>query len=177
MKTLSTQLENAVQVAVTKPAYLIEIQTSPVVRLSTNGDVTWNSQLWSAVSDIRVSSLHYDGTARQQVNLEIADQDGQYTTLFLSQNINSQGLKIWATDQGALATDINTNAVLVFDGAIGRLQFSDMPAWVTIEGVSFHTGILYAPRRMIGRETGFNHLIPSGTTIQAGATTIKLERR
>ena len=62
MPTLSNPTLAALGLTVTRPGFLIQIEYSTILRLSTIGDVSWGGLLWAA-ADIRVSGLGQDGSA------------------------------------------------------------------------------------------------------------------
>lgn len=179
MKVTATVLNTVTASTGTQPGYLIEIQMSPVLRLSTLGDVQYSGQTYSGVTKIDVSGINQDGSGGGSGTVTITDPTDTFATLFLGSSITAVPVRIYATDRGVfdeLSTDPNL-AVLVFSGSIGGIEIHEPSASITLELISFQSGILHAPRRTIGPETGFTRLIPTGTEIKIGSDTYRLERK
>lgn len=172
MRTLTPATTSATDATVTQPLYLIEIGFSPALRLSTRGDVAWNSLSWSGGEAIDVSSLDADGSGRQSGTVQIGNLDDYVGTLVLSQGVADRPVKIWKADGAAL--DV-ADPVLVFDGVIQSADVDTSRVSLSLAGSG--TRSAFAPRRVIGAASGFNFLLPAGTKIKIGATTYTLERQ
>lgn len=172
MRTLTPATTSATDATVTQPLYLIEIGFSPALRLSTRGDVTWNSLSWSGGEAIDVSSLDADGSGRQSGTVQIGNLDDYVGTLVLSQGVADRPVKIWKADGAAL--DV-ADPVLVFDGVAQGADVDTSRVSLSLAGSG--TRSAFVPSRVIGAASGFNFLLPAGTKIKIGATTYTLERQ
>ena len=171
MRTRTPATSSAADAAVTQPLYLIEIGFTPALRLSTRGDVTWNSLSWSGGEAIDVSSLDADGSGRQSGTVQIGNLDDYVGTLVLGQGVADRPVKVWKAD--GVALDV-ADPVLVFDGVAQGADVDTSRVSLSLAGSG--TRSAYAPRRVIGPAAGFNFLLPAGTKIRIGADTYTLER-
>jgi hypothetical protein len=172
MRVLTTQTQEATSAPVTQPIYLVEIDFSPKIRLSTNGDVTWGGHEWSGGQIVVVSNLGSDGGGATRATLQIGNLDGAIGTLTLGQGINDKAVRIFAGDKSALGPD---DLELVFVGVVRSADVDEKRVSMRLEPQNVKT--MMAPRRFIGPESGFTKLMPAGTKITIGSTTYTLERR
>lgn len=172
MRTLSSAAQTAMAARVTRPIYLVEIAFAPVSRLSTAGDVTWNSLAWSGAQWVEVSGLSSDGSGVQRAQLAIGNVDLVFGSLVLGQGVADRAVTIWGGDAAALATG---DPVLVFVGAIASAEVSEQRVTLALSSIGARTQ--FSPRRFINASAGFNTLIAAGTQIRMGTQTYILERR
>ncbi|MDD5385345.1 MAG: hypothetical protein PHG89_10760 [Gallionella sp.] len=170
-RTLTTATSAATAQTVTTPAFLVEIDFSTVIRLSTRNDQTWNSLTWTGGRIGKISGLQWDGKGQQTGTIEIINSDLAYSALVLNEGVADRPVKIWKFygDNPALL-----DPVAVFDGVADEADIG--PDAVRITLVSSKTSALYAPRRFIGPAIGFNHLRPAGSRDTWGGQTYILER-
>ena len=173
MRGLTSATQVATSAIVTQPIYLVEIAFSPVIRLSTLGDVEWNGQMWSGGQAIVVSGLSSDGRGGLSASLQVGNSDGAIGAIALGQGIADRSVKIWAGDAAALSAPEDME--LVFVGAVRSADVDENRASFRLEAQGTRT--MRVPRRVIGPESGFNYLIPAGSKMTIGTTTYTLERR
>lgn len=172
MRTLTEPTASATGATVTQPLYLIEIGFSPALRLSTRGDVTWNSVIWSGGELVAVSGLQSDGSGRQSGTIQVGNLDDYLGTLVLGQGVADRACKLWKADGAALAA---SDPVLVFDGVIARADVDVSRVSLILAGAGSRAA--FVPSRVIGPAAGFSVLTPAGTQIRIGTSTYTLERQ
>lgn len=155
---------------VTKPLYLVEINWSPVSRLSTLGDRVWAGHNWSGIARISVEGLRADAAASQSARLTLGNVDLAFGALVLSR-VDDAAVRIWSAHADALA---DADPLLVFDGVIDSAEIDDKDVRLTLVGQRTRTAS--SPRLTIGPDAGFTVLLAPGTRIVAGSQTFVLER-
>lgn len=169
MRTLNGTLITELGLTITRPGYLVEIGFSTTLRLSTLGDISYNGYTWVS-SDIKVSGLKRDERGNQAGSLSIGNADLAFGALLLNEGIADKSVKVWSVWAGA-----PSYAQLEFDG-IG--DDADMVGLrVSVKLATDARRYAYSPRRFIAPATGFNVLLPAGTKMAIGGTSIVLERR
>lgn len=153
---------------VTRPLYLVEISWpgAPISRLSTGGDTLWRGSTWSGASRVEVSGLGAGKGAR----LVLGNVDGAFGALAAG-DVADAPVRIWEGHADALA---DSDPRFAFEGVVDSVEIADDA--VTLGLVAEGTRTQFAPRRIIGPETGFNVLLPAGTRMSFGGRTVVLER-
>lgn len=171
MRTLSAPTDTATQATITTPAYFVRLGFSTVVRLSSRGDQSWDSQTWTGGRLGKIGGLSWDGKGGQRGTLEIINTDIVYSALVLNEGVADRTAEIWKFygDNPALS-----DPVKVFDGVMDEADIGADFVRITLIGENART--LYSPRRFIGPATGFNHLSPAGRKITWGGQPIELKR-
>jgi hypothetical protein len=155
----------------TTPAFLVEMDFSTTLRLSSRGDQAWNGYTWTGGRLFSVSGLKWDGKGQQSGALAIINSDLAYSALILNEGVADRRIRIWKFyGDNPAASD----PVEVFYGVGDESDLSD-PDMVRISLVGDNTGTINAPVRFIGPGTGFNHITPAGTRITWGGQTYTLE--
>jgi|JI102314A2RNA_FD_contig_81_654617_length_685_multi_1_in_0_out_0_1 hypothetical protein len=157
--------------AVTRPIYLIQIGAgaSPS-RLTTGQAIVWRGVSWSAGSSVEVSGLSANGGAGQSGQIRLGNARLDWGALVLG-DVRDTPVKVWAGDAGAIGDD---DLRLVFDGAIDAAEVSDQHATLTLAPST--TRAQFAPRRIIGPETGLTVLLPAGSRVPVGGQVYVIER-
>ena len=172
MPTLSSPTQAALGLTVTRPGFLIQIEYSTILRLSTMGPTSWSGFLWAG-ADIRVSGLGQDGSATTTGQLTLGNADQAYGALILNEGASDIKVKVWALYEGATATG---DPVQRFSGVTNGATIDVENHVVTLPLVSQGVSTLYSPRVFINKASGFNFLQPAGTKIVFGNETFVLER-
>lgn len=170
MRTLGASLLTELGLTVTRPGYLVEIAFSTPLRLSTMGDVTFNSQAWSA-ADVQVRGLSADGQGGQGGSLLFGNTWDDYGALVLNEGIADRAIQVWACYAGAPG-----DSVQIFDGVGDDADWDDAGR-LTIRLAQSAVRSAFWPRTRINAAAGFNHLIPAGSKITVAGQTYILERR
>lgn len=162
-KTLATSLVTDTAKRITSPGYLVELDFSTPLRLSTRGDQSYDGKIWTAgrLGEVKVSA---DGG-----QIEIMNGDLAASALILNEGATDRAISIWK-----FYADNPADVVQVFAGVCDSSEIG--PDRVRIRLVAENRRTLYSPRRFIGQATGFNHLLPAGTRITWGGETYVLER-
>ena len=170
MRTLSSALLTELGLTVTRPGYLVELGYSTVVHISTMGDISWNSQTWTAMS-VKVSGLGQDGSGGNTAKVTLGNTNNLYGALVLNEGASDIPVRIWVCYAGATALG---DPVQVFGGVTDGAAIDQK--FVTLDLVSQNNLTLYSPRVFINKSSGFNFLQPTGTKIYANGETFVLER-
>lgn len=169
MKTLSAPLLAELGLSVTRPGYLVFIDFTSQVRLSTFGDVSWNGYAWTG-SDVVVRSLSADIDGAQSATIELGNADLAWSALILSEGVARRAVRIWSAYAGALGT---ADVVQVFDGVGAKPTISPGKAVIATATPGEARS---SPRKFISAATGFQHLQPAGTRIPFNGETFVLDR-
>lgn len=170
MKTLSSSTSNAVAATVTKPGYLVQIDTTPVIRLSSRGTQSWDDEAWTGGRILR-SSISTLAGGEQKAALELVNSDLAYSALALGSILSDIPVRMWKfyADNPAVG-----DPVQVFEGVIDGVEITSDS--VRFDLVSENARVLSSPRRFIGPSTGFNNLRPAGTKFTWNGQVYVLER-
>lgn len=164
-RVLSTNLQADVVKTITTPAYLVQIDFSTVLRLSTRNDQSWNSQVWSGGRLDKVQATDDGG------QIELMNGDLLAGALVLNEGVADRDITVWKfygdnPDVG--------DVVQVFSGVGDTVEIAHDRVRIRLALSSRRT--LYSPRRFINATSGFNHLLPEGTKITWGNDVFTLER-
>ncbi len=169
MRTLHSTLLATLGATVTQPGYLVQIDFSTPVRLSTLGDLSFNGYTWTA-ADIKVRGLGVDEKGGQGGSLVFANTLDDVGALVLGEGIADRRVRVWACDAGAA-----THSVAIFDGVGDDASIAENGA-VTITLAASAMATSHWPRRRINRATGFTTLMPAGARLTVGGQPYILER-
>lgn len=163
MRTLSAGLLVELGLIVTRPGYLVQIDFSTPLYLSSLGDISWDGHTWAA-ADVKVAGLK----SGQGGTISFGNALLDYGALVLNEGVADRGIKIYAVWAGVV------EPVCEFDGVGDSSEVGDR---VSISLSEQGSRSLYSPRRFINASTGFNTLLPAGTRLTLGQQTYILERR
>jgi hypothetical protein len=166
MRTLSSALIAELGLTITRPGYLVQIDFSTPLYLSTLGDISWNVLSWIA-ADIKVSGLARDESGDSRGSISLGNMALDYGALVLNEGVADRAIRIWAIWSGV------TEPVEEFSGVGDACEVGERVS-ITLAGQGSRS--LYSPRRFINERTGFNVLLPRGTKIAIGSQTYILER-
>ena len=166
MRTLSPELLTEIGLTFTKPGYLVFIDFSTPLYLSTLGDITYDGHTWIG-ADIKVSGLSKDdkGEARGSISLGNALLD--YGALVLNEGVADRDVRILSVWAGVVEPNEE------FSGVGDSCEVGER---VSITLTSQRSRALYSPRRFINSSTGFLTLLPKGAKVTVGQQTYILER-
>lgn len=164
-KTLTPTLTTATAQTVTQPGYLVELNFSTVLRLSTRGDQSWNSLPWTGGRLGKVRVTDGGGT------VDVINTDLAAGALALNEGVADMPIRVWAfhTDNPDLA-----DVVPVFYGVGDGVEIGDDAIRIRLAADGRRTS--YTPRRFVNAAAGFNHLLPAGSRISWGGEVFILER-
>lgn len=169
MRTLSPELITQLNLVVTRPGYLVQIQgampVNTTLNFSTLGNVTWGGRTWLS-SNLKVSGLSRDTSVKRTATLEFGNLDGAYSSIALSMGTSEIAVNIWTVYAGA-----PDDAVLEFQGIVDGATIGDK---VVMPLVGVMSERVFLPRRRINAASGFNTLIASGTMLSVGAAEYQL---
>ena len=166
MRSLSSELLTELGLTVTRPGYLVFIDFSSPLYLSTMGDITYDGHTWVG-ADIRVQGLGKDERGESRGSLSIGNALLDYGALVLNEGVADREVKVYAVWAGVV------EPVEEFSGVGDGCEVGDR---VTLTLASQGTRALYSPRRFINQSTGFNTLLPTGAKVTIGQQTYILER-
>ena len=172
MRSLSSPTLTAVAHSITEPRWFLEIGFSTVVRLSTNGDMSWNSLSW-ADGAFTVSGLSWDNSISQSVTVNFEDADNAIAAFVLNEEIADRSLKLWVFDAKATGT---ADPLLVFDGVCSAVSGSGNGS-LKLQAVKLNSKAVELPRGTYSTVLPAELFAPAGTVIQWGNTKITLNPR
>jgi len=171
MRSLHALLQAQYNAPVQRPAWLVQIDLSSSVYLSSYDTVTWNGQTWNPVNvnvnSIRVAALVISG------NLVLGNADDMGASLVLNETFTDKRIRIWGYDMGVGATPATTVPHFICD-AVGAGADID-PGYVSV-GLRHACEYRVGPRATVTAKYGFNTILPAGRTISINGTTFVLQR-
>jgi hypothetical protein len=164
-RTLPTTLSAGLAAAVTAPGYLIALGTSPVLRYSTRGTLTYGGYTWVGGARVEGLALAAGGAPPRLV---LPNADNALSALLLGGVLSDVSAEIWA-----IYGDAPSEAESVFVGVVdGAYEIGLLACVLALADDS--AGASSLPRAWIGAPI-FNHLPPPGSVITWGGTTYTLE--
>lgn len=163
MRNLPGSLPAAVAQTITTPAWLVEVDFSTPLRLSSRGDQSWGGYTWTGGRLGKVTLSASGG------HMEIINTDLAAGALAMNEGVADRRVRAWA-----FYADNPSDVVAVFDGVGDGVDIGPDRIRITLQTANLRS--LFSPRRFIGASAGFNQLLPAGTRITWGGQTITLER-
>lgn len=168
MKSLSSVLSAVYGRHVQRPGILVEAYFSTVRRWSSQGDVVWPSQTWSA-ADVSVDGLAV-GPFSISGTLTIGNADGEAGALVLMEGVQDKVIRIFGFD--ADAPD-SSDVVWLCNAVGGKCEVTPTTVKVTLRHAMEYVA---TPRTYVNAAAGFNQLLPAGAILTIGGTQYQLER-
>ena len=162
-KTLAASIATATGQRVTTPGYLVQIDFSTVLRLSTRGDQSYGGYTWTAGRLGKVDAGEGGGS------IELLNGDLAMSALVLNEGLAGRAVTVWA-----FYADNPTDVEQVFAGVADASDIGQ--AVVRTRLLPEGRNTQYSPRRFINAASGFNTLMPAGTRLTWGGQTFVLER-
>jgi hypothetical protein len=170
-RTLTPAAAAALGLPSTKPAYLIHINWSTPVYLTTGATLAWGGSNWTS-EVVDLSGLDWSGEGLAGATLRLGNNDQRYSALVLAEGVADVEVAVYAYDQAATAAG---DPVCVFTGVGGRVTLDDDAVTVALRANKARA--LMCPRTRVSPASGFNHLPPRGTVIMWGSQRYVLEGR
>lgn len=170
MRSLATAVTTAAGRPITEPGFLLELQLSPLLRLSSRGDVTWNGNIF-AQADLKISDITESPDGTTSVSVSIGNTDLSTGALILNGGGQDAPASVWFFYEGLVQP---AEPVKIFGGVLDTAKVVHRE--VTLQLVSQGLRTSYLPRRRICAASGFNRLLPAGRVLQLGSTVVKIER-
>lgn len=169
-RTLSAGLVTAVERTVTNPGWLIEVDTSPKLRYSTRGTLSYGGYTW--VGGAYLSGINEAGLS-PSTTLSLPNFDNSASSLALSDLLRDVGVTIYAYYDDAVAS-------LTYAVELATLLIDSVNSLSTTEAVfSLSTAsqaATHVPSVVVGPPL-CNHIPPPGTKVNWGGTVYVLEPR
>lgn len=169
MRSLTAKVSTAINQPATSPIYLVSLGYATPIRLSTNGDITWNGQTWSDFG-IEVKNIRYTNGGGQSASLRISNHDNSYSALILAEGIRDISVDIYSI-YGAAPYAVD-DAEHLFSGVI-----DDVPSiadFVEMRLISEGARTAWTPRITLSTFLGNNLPVP-GTRIRWNGEVLVLE--
>ncbi len=154
----------------TAPGYLIYIDFSPPIRLSTRGTVTYQGAVWNS-ANIAISGVSADSAPNQKATILIADYDAAMTAMLFNNSVADRQIIIYAFDGDV--TDSHVEMIYGVGGAVSGDAYNNIK--ISVANLSSRT--IFIPQKRIAPEFGFNHVPPNGMVIKTATGTITLRNR
>lgn len=169
MRTLTTALNNALAGPVQRPAYLVQLNYSPIQRWSSHETVSWNGNTWTkfdiTVQGLQVQALTVRGT------LVAGNADDVAGAFVLAQGIQDIPITVYGYDAAATASG---DVVLLASAVGGTAEIGLSEVRVSLRHKS---EFMQSPRTYVNAANGFTSLQGAGTVIRVNGQDIKLSRR
>lgn len=161
----------ATRATVTSPGYLVEIDFSTPVYLSSRGLMVWSGQNWVPWG-IGVA-LEFDG-ANSSLNgtLRLLNTDLAIGALVLGEGIAGKAIQIWSFYGDAALADDDPEPI--FSGVGNGAEIDPDSGIVTISMQQVGGTTLYCPRTYINAASGHSFVPPTGTIINWNGETFVL---
>lgn len=170
MRALAATVQSATAQPITQPGYLLELQVSPLLRLSSRGDVTWKGNVF-AQADLVVSDVTENPDGTTSVSVSVGNTDLSTGAIILNGGAQNAVASVWFFYQGLTGS---AEPVKIFGGVVDAAKVVHRE--VSLQLVSQGLQTSYLPRRRICAASGFNRLLPAGRVLQLGSTVVKIER-
>lgn len=162
-KTLAASLVTDTAKRITTPGYLVEINFTSPLRLSTRADQSYGGYSWTGGRLGKVDAGEGGGS------LELLNADLAMSALVLGEGLADRAVTVWA-----FYADNPTDVEQVFAGVADSSEIA--VDRVRVRLVPENRRTMYSPRRFINSAAGFNTLAPAGTRVSWGGQTFVLER-
>lgn len=168
MKTLSGPHTTALGAAVTKPAWLVQIDFATPLRMSSLGTISWSGQTWTAAG-VSVEGLMVEAF-RVQGSVVIQNLDGVIGNTILTDGIQDRNVTIYSYDGGATAAaDVQWMASAVCAGATVGVEQARINLRHVFEFVA-------SPRTYANALGGFTYMMKPDTVIRVDGVDYKFNR-
>jgi hypothetical protein len=171
MRSLHSALQAQYNAPVQRPVWLVQVDLSSTIYLSSYDSITWNGQTWNPVNidvaSIRVAALVVSG------ELVLGNADDAGASLVLNETFTDKRIRIWGYDMGVGATPAATVPFLLCDAVGAGAEIS--PDYVRV-GLRDICEYRVGPRATVTSKYGFNTILPAGRTITINGTTFVLQR-
>lgn len=165
MKALGSSIAAALGAAVQRPAILVSIAFSPIVRWTSNAQVTWSGATWETqdldVRDLNVQAYELSGT------LVIGNADGAAGALVIAQGATDRLITIWGYDAAAPG-----DFVWLCDAIGGGCEVGS--AEVTLQLRHPCEGLV-SPRTFVNTDD-FGPCLPDGATVRINGKDMRIAR-
>jgi hypothetical protein len=168
MRSLSSALSAALGAPVQRPAVLVQVDLSPVLRWSSGPTITWGGYTWQAadvaVEGMRVAAFRVAGT------LVLGNTDGVIGAACMAQGVQDKAIRIWAYDAAATGAP---DVVWLCDaqGSAAQVGLRDVRI-----ALRHRCELISSPRAVVGPAAGFTQRVPAGTVLRINGIDYKLER-
>ena len=168
MRTPSGPHTTALGAAVTRPAWLVQIDFASVRRWTSATALTWNSLSWTE-ADIRVEGLEVDAL-RVSGSVVIGNLDDVIGALVLSEGIQDRAITIYSYDAAATATaDVQWLA-----SAVGAS--ADINARTVRIALRHRSEFVASPRTFANAAAGINTALPAGAVVRINGIDYQIDR-
>lgn len=168
MKSLSSAISAALGAPVQRPAVLVQMAFSPVVRWSSGPTVTFDGNTWPA-ADIAVEGLRVE-PFRVTGALVLGNVDGTNGALCVAQGVQDRLIRIWGFDAAATAS---ADFVWLADcqGSATRVGTRDVRLQLR-----HRADLITTPRTVVDVAAGFTQRLPAGAVLRINGIDYRLER-
>jgi hypothetical protein len=169
MRSLSTALSAALGAPVQRPALLVEVNFSPVLRLSSGPAIpSWGGHAWQAaavgIEGLRVEPFRVQGT------LILDNTDGVIGQTCFSQGVQDRTIRIWGFDAAATGTP---DVVWLCDAQGSATRIDERDVRIALR---HRCELTVTPRAVVGPAAGINQRLAAGTVLRINGIDYRLER-
>lgn len=163
-RTVPASITTAAAQRITRPGYLVLIEFSTPLRLSSRNDQSYAGYTWTGGRLGKVDAGEGGGS------IELMNGDLAMSALVLNEGMADRPVTVWE-----FHADNPADAVRIFSGVGDSSEIGKDRVKVRLAPENRRT--MYSPRRFINKASGFNTLAPAGTRIVWGGQAFILERR
>ena len=157
----------ALEEQITRPVFLVRLDFSPPVYLSSAARIQWGGYTWEPYG-VSVGRIALDSMGQADVAMRISNLDRTFGVLVLNQAPKDRTAKVYIH-----YPDGPIDPLELVDGVMDGARIGE---YVDITVISRSTYYGMSPRVRCAPPT-FNHMPPVGTVLRWGNTSIQLERR
>lgn len=168
MRSLSSALSAALGSPVQRPAVLVSIQFSPVLRLSSGPTITWGGYTWQG-EDIGLDGLRVD-PVRVSGTLVLGNTDGTAGGLCIAQGVQDRAIRIYGFDAAATAAP---DVVWLCDAHGSAASISARDVRIALR---HRAELIATPRTVVGPAAGIAQRMPADSVLRINGIDYRLER-
>jgi hypothetical protein len=151
-----------------KVGWLLEIDWSTPVYLSSYGDVSWSGQQWKGAG-LKVGDFADSGKPN---DVTISDPIAELRTIVLTDGLRDKNVMLWKVYPDAVGAD---DPLLLFDGFADGVEISGGKVSFGLDWAS--TSRMFTPRERIGPSIGVHFVAIPGTKISWYGQVLVIEKR
>lgn len=153
---------------VTSPLYLVELQFTTPVYLSSGEQYTWDGKVWKS-APIEIGSINTSPSGDQSTSMRLANHDRVYGALMMQHRLERVPVRIWLVD----VEDTQYPPELMIAGVLDGAQIGDSVQ----ASVIAHTVEYGGSPRIICAPPLMNHLPKPGTELSWGTVKYVINSR
>ena len=164
-RTLPAAVATAITQTVTEPVYLLQIDFSTTIYLSSREEITWNSKTWTGGNKFTLRYRNTDNGGNRG-NIVFANVNNAFSALILNNSIQGTPISIYQyydSDAVFLLTGIMDNASIKEKNYAANITFAARQKQVKVPNLLMEPPV-------------FNRLIPSEYSLKINNRQYRIDR-